>query len=135
MEGIENKNGNDSDVIKKFLLEISGKFKTRSTVEFSNYEEAMEIFNMHFKEAKKSLILYEVHKSALDGSIVKKVPVLNTAKHAERMRELEEEERLKAFYNKETKPSSPGSSTSFTFSASSPSSSLIVVVVAFVVCS
>ena len=124
MEGIENNNENDSNVIKKFLLEISGKFKTSSTVEFSNYEEALELFNKHSKEGKKNLILYEVHKSALDGSTVKKVPVLNTSKHAERMRELEEEERLNAFYNKEgNSPSPRGSSPSFSSSSSAYSTS------------
>ena len=94
MEGSENNNdNNDSNIIKKFLLEITGKFKSSSTVEFSNYEEALESFNQHSKNGK-NLILYEIHKSTLDGSVVKKVPVLNTSKHAERMRILEEEARV-----------------------------------------
>ncbi|GKS61952.1 hypothetical protein YTPLAS21_14100 [Candidatus Nitrosocosmicus sp.] len=93
MEDPENNNENDSNIIKKFLLEITGKFKSSSTVEFSNYEEALESFNQHSKSGK-NLILYEVHKSTLDGSVVKKVPVLNTSKHAERMRILEEEARV-----------------------------------------
>ncbi|WP_148686663.1 hypothetical protein [Candidatus Nitrosocosmicus hydrocola] len=93
MEGSENNNDNDSNIIKKFLLEISGKFKSSSIVEFSNYEEALESFNQHSKSGK-NLILYEIHKSTLDGSVVKKVPVLNTSKHAERMRILEEEARI-----------------------------------------
>jgi hypothetical protein len=91
MEGLDNNNDNNSNIIKKFLLEISGKFKTSSTVEYSNYEEALESFNQHSKSGK-NLILYEIHKSSLDGSVVKKVPVLNTSKHAERMRIREEEE-------------------------------------------
>ena len=96
MEGSENNNdNNDSNIIKKFLLEITGKFKSSSTVEFSNYEEALESFNQHSKNGK-NLILYEIHKSTLDGSVVKKVPVLNTSKHAERMRILEEEARVNA---------------------------------------
>lgn len=94
MEGSENNNdNNDSNIIKKFLLEITGKLKSSSTVEFSNYEEALESFNQHSKSGK-NLILYEIHKSTLDGSVVKKVPVLNTSKHAERMRILEEEARV-----------------------------------------
>lgn len=93
MEDPENNNENDSNIIKKFLLEITGKFKSSSTVEFSNYEEALESFNQHSRSGK-NLILYEVHKSTLDGSVVKKVPVLNTSKHAERMRILEEEARV-----------------------------------------
>ncbi|HEU5121060.1 MAG TPA: hypothetical protein VFT71_08730 [Candidatus Nitrosocosmicus sp.] len=98
MEGLDNNNDNDSNIIKKFLLEISGKLKTSSTVEFSNYEEALESFNQHSKSGK-NLILYEIHKSSLDGSVVKKVPVLNTSKHAERMRMLEEEARVNSTPN------------------------------------
>lgn len=93
MEELDNNNDNNSNIIKKFLLEITGKFKPSSTVEFSNYEEALESFNQHSKSGK-NLILYEVHKSSLDGSVIKKVPVLNTSKHAERMRVLEEEARV-----------------------------------------
>jgi hypothetical protein len=93
MEDPENNNENNSNIMKKFLLEITGKFKSSSIVEFSNYEEALESFNQHSKSGK-NLILYEVHKSTLDGSVVKKVPVLNTSKHAERMRILEEEARV-----------------------------------------
>ncbi len=123
MEGLDNNNDNNSNIIKKFLLEISGKFKTSSTVEFSNYEEALESFNTYSKDVKKNVILYEVHKSTLDGSTVKKVPVLNTSKHAERMREVEEEERVRAFYNRESPSSSPSSSAFSTSPNSSSSSS------------
>ncbi|MBA2268794.1 MAG: hypothetical protein H0X03_09585 [Nitrosopumilus sp.] len=98
MEGIKDNNDSDSNldpkdesgITKKFLIEIFGKFKTTSTIELSNYEEALELFNQRSKEGK-NLILYEIHKSLNDGSIVKKVPVLNTSKHAERMRVLQEE--------------------------------------------
>ena len=93
MEGIDDKNNNDSnldpnddtDITKKYLIEIVGKFKNTSTIELPNYEEALELFNQRSKEGK-NLILYEIHKSKIDGSMVKKVPVLNTSKHAERMR-------------------------------------------------
>jgi hypothetical protein len=122
MEEIENNNEDDSHVIKKFLLEVSGKIKTSSTVEFSNYQEALELFEKHFKDGKRNVILYEVHKSSLDGTTVKKVPVLNASKHAQRMRELEEEERRRAFYDRQAKPSAGGSSTP-SFSSSPPSSS------------
>ena len=97
MEGIKDNNENDSNldpkddtgITKKFLIEITGKFKTTSTIELSNYEEALELFNQRSKEGK-NLILYEIHKSKIDGSIGKKVPVLNSSKHAERMRVLPE---------------------------------------------
>ncbi|VFJ12478.1 hypothetical protein [Candidatus Nitrosocosmicus franklandus] len=121
MEGIEDNNENDSNVIKKFLLEISGKFKTSSTVEFSNYEEALDLFNRYSKEGKKTLILYEVHKSAIDGATVKKVPVLNTSKHEQRLRELEEEERIRAFYEKKNNPTPSVSAISSSTAPGSPS--------------
>ena len=93
MEGIDDKNNNDSnldpkddtEITKKYLIEIVGKFKNISTIELPNYEEALELFNQRSKEGK-NLILYEIHRSKIDRSMVKKVPVLNTSKHAERMR-------------------------------------------------
>jgi len=95
MEGIDEKNNSDSnldpkedsEITKKFLIEIIGKFKTSSTIELSNYEEALDLFNQRSKDGK-NIILYEIHKSKIDGSIVKKVPVLNSSKQAERMRVL-----------------------------------------------
>lgn len=96
MEGIKDNTDSDSnldpekdiEITKKFLIEMPGKFKTTSTIELSNYEEALELFNQRSKQGK-NLILYEIHKSLNDGSIVKKVPVLNTSKHAERIRSLQ----------------------------------------------
>jgi hypothetical protein len=98
MEGIDDKNDSgsnldpkdDTGITKKYLIEIVGKFKSTSTIELSNYEEALELFNQRSKEGK-NLILYEIHKSKIDGSVVKKVPVLNTSKYAERKRVLQEE--------------------------------------------
>lgn len=121
MEGIEDTNENESNTIKKFILEISGKFKVNSTVEYSNYQEALESFDQHSKSGK-NLILYEVHKSTLDGSVVKKVPVLNTSKHAQRLRMLEEEKaREKALSQKGSGvPASPADYSSSP--SSSPSS-------------
>jgi hypothetical protein len=85
----------DTTTIKKFVLEISGKLRNSSTVEFTNYEDALQLFDQQSKEGK-NLILYEVHKSSVDGTVVKKVPVLNTSKHAERMKILEEEAKANA---------------------------------------
>ncbi len=92
MEGFKDNNDSDSNldpeedtkISKKYLLEIVGKFKSSSTIELSSYEEALELFNQRSKEGK-NIILYEIHKSKIDGSIAKKVPVLNTSKHAERI--------------------------------------------------
>jgi hypothetical protein len=122
MEASENNNdNNDSNIIKIFLLEISGKFKISSTVEYSNYEEALDSFNQHSKSGK-NLILYEIHRSTLDGSVVKKVPVLNTSKHAERMRMLEEEARLKSLSQNQNQANSQSGPQSPYSSSSSPSS-------------
>ncbi|MDN5845496.1 MAG: hypothetical protein L0H53_04385 [Candidatus Nitrosocosmicus sp.] len=120
MEGIKDKNDGDSnldpkedsEITKKFLIEIIGKFKTSSTIEFSNYKEALDLFNQRSKEGK-NLILYEIHKSKIDGSIVKKVPVLNTSKHTERMRVLEEE-------LKEANPASNGTVNASVSTSPSP---------------
>jgi hypothetical protein len=98
MEGIKDNHDSESNLdpkdetglTKKFLIEIIGRFKSTSTIEFSDYQEALELFNQRSKEGK-NLILYEIHKSLNNGSIVKKVPVLNTSKHAERMRALQDE--------------------------------------------
>lgn len=122
MEASENNNdNNDSNIIKIFLLEISGKFKISSTVEYSNYEEALDSFNQHSKSGK-NLILYEIHRSTLDGSVVKKVPVLNTSKHAERMRMLEEEARLKSLSQNQNQANSQSGPQSQYSPSSSPSS-------------
>ncbi|KAA2279357.1 hypothetical protein [Candidatus Nitrosocosmicus sp. SS] len=85
----------DTTTIKKFVLEISGKLRNSSTVEFTNYEDALQLFDQQSKDGK-NLILYEVHKSPVDGTVVKKVPVLNTSKHVERMKALEEEAKANA---------------------------------------
>ena len=95
MEGIDEKNNSDSnldpkedlEITKKFLIETIENSKTSSTVELSNYEEALDLFDQRSKEGK-NIILYEIHKTKIDGSIVKKVPVLNSSKQAERMRVL-----------------------------------------------
>lgn len=119
MEGIDDKNNGDSnldsngdtEITKKYLIEIVGKFKNTFTIELPNYEDALELFNQRSKEGK-NLILYEVHKSKIDGSTIKRVPVLNTSKHAERMRVLEEE-------LKDSNPANNGT-VSAPVSASSP---------------
>ena len=122
MEGIKDNHDSESNLdpndetglTKKFLIEIIGKFKSTSTIEFSDYQEALEIFNQRSKEGK-NLILYEIHKSLNNGSIVKKVPVLNTSKHAERMRALQDEV-------KESNPAINGT-VNASITTSSPSSS------------
>jgi hypothetical protein len=98
MEGIDEKNNSksnldpkeDLEIIKIFLIEVIAESNISSTVELSNYDEALDLFNQRSKEGK-NIILYEIHKSKINGSVVKKVPVLNSSKYAERMRPLQEE--------------------------------------------
>jgi hypothetical protein len=120
MEGIDKKNNSDSnldpkedlEITKKFLIEVSGESETSSSVELSNYEEALDLFNQSSKEGKNT-ILYEIHKSKIDGSVVKKIPVLNSSKHAERMRAPQEE-------SKEANPSSDATVNAPVSTPSSP---------------
>lgn len=109
--GFENENEKDDNVIKKFVLEIAGKLRNSSTIEFTNYEDALQSFDHHSK-AGKNLILYEVHRSPSDGSVVKKVPILNTSKHAERMKILEEEAKANALSQPSGSNVLPGLSSS-----------------------
>jgi hypothetical protein len=93
MEGIDEKKNNDSnldpkedlEITKKFLIEVIGESDTNSTVELSDYEQALDLFEQGSKEGK-NIILYEVHKSKIDESVVKKVPVLNSSTYAARIR-------------------------------------------------
>lgn len=100
--GFDNENKNKDNVTIKFVIEITGKFKSNSTIEYTDYQEALAMFNQYAKEGK-NLVLYEVQKSAVDGSLVKKLPVLNTSKHAERMKILEEEAKINALHNQDNK--------------------------------
>ena len=50
-----------------------------SSEEFEDYHQALSMFNNISKDGTQ-VILYEIKKSPLDGSIVKKTPVLNSKK-------------------------------------------------------
>jgi len=54
--------------------------------EFEDYSKALELFN---SKSSEDVILYEVQRTLSDGSIVKKVPILNTKKSRKRMEELD----------------------------------------------
>ena len=55
--------------------------------EFEEYPKALELFNS--KTPENDVILYEVQRSVLDGSITKKIPILNTKQSKKRQEELE----------------------------------------------
>jgi len=50
-----------------------------SSEEFEDYHQALSMFNNTLKDGTQ-VILYEIKKSPVDGSIVKKTPLLNSKK-------------------------------------------------------
>ncbi|MGI0001073.1 MAG: hypothetical protein ACRD6Q_07590, partial [Nitrososphaeraceae archaeon] len=50
-----------------------------SSEEFEDYHQALSMFN-NISNNGTQVILYEIKKSPVDGSIVKKTPVLNSKK-------------------------------------------------------
>lgn len=70
--------------------------------EFEEYPKALELFN--YKSPENDVILYEVKRSVLDGSIVKKIPILNTKQSKMRQEELErkKEEEIQKIKKEET---------------------------------
>ena len=59
-----------------------------SVEEFDDYMKALDLFNVKSNQGEDT-ILYEIQKSKLDGSIVKRIPILNTKQSKKRKEELE----------------------------------------------
>ena len=59
-----------------------------SVEEFDDYSKALDLFNLKSNQGEDT-ILYEIQKSKLDGSIVKRIPILNTKQSKKRKEELE----------------------------------------------
>jgi hypothetical protein len=74
---------NIPNVKKVWIVEWSSKFEKSSTNEILNYREALEVFNEKTKE-EKNTILYEIQKSALEDTVIKKIPILNSSKYTKR---------------------------------------------------
>ena len=55
--------------------------------EFDDYSNALDLFNLKSNQGEDT-ILYEIQKSKLDGSIVKRIPILNTKQSRKRKEEL-----------------------------------------------
>lgn len=72
----------DSNVHAKSWMVEWGKI----IEEFKDYSKALELFN---SKSSEDVILYEVQRTLSDGSIVKKIPILNTKKSRKRMEELD----------------------------------------------
>ena len=73
--------GDSNEHVKSWMVEW-GKINE----EFEDYSKALELFN---SKSSEDVILYEVQRTLSDGSIVKKVPILNTKKSRKRMEELD----------------------------------------------
>ena len=59
-----------------------------SVEEFDDYSKALDLFNIK-SEQDEDIILYEVQKSKINGSVIKRIPILNTKQSKKRKEELE----------------------------------------------
>ncbi len=76
-----------SSIEKVWVIDWNNKFQRTSSQERANYLDALKIFNEKSKEGKNA-ILYEVQKSISNGKILKRIPILNSSKYAERKKDL-----------------------------------------------
>ena len=59
-----------------------------SIEEFEDYSKALDLFNIKSDQDEET-ILYEIQKSKIDGSIIKRIPILNIKQSKKRKEELE----------------------------------------------
>jgi hypothetical protein len=71
---------------KLWVIEWKKNLGKTSSVEKYNYAEALAIFNQKTSSGI-DVILYEVHRSPLDSSVIKKTPILNSVKARQRRKE------------------------------------------------
>lgn len=76
-----------SDIEKVWVIDWNNKSQRTSSEEMANYLDALKIFNEKSKEGENT-ILYEVHKSISNGKMLKRIPILNSSKYAERKKDL-----------------------------------------------
>ena len=76
-----------SNIEKVWVIDWNNKFQRTSSEERANYLDALNIFNEKSKEGKNA-ILYEVQKSIPNGKMLKRIPILNSSKYAERKKDL-----------------------------------------------
>lgn len=69
--------------IKSWEVEWSSSIE-----EFNDYSKALDLFNLKSNQGEDA-ILYEIQTSKVDGSIVKRIPILNTKQSKKRKEELE----------------------------------------------
>ena len=76
-----------SNIEKVWVIDWNNKFQRGSSEERTNYLDALKVFNEKSKEGK-NVILYEVQKSISNGKMLKRIPILNSSKYAERKKDL-----------------------------------------------
>jgi hypothetical protein len=69
--------------IKSWEVESSS-----SVEEFDDYSKALDLFNIKSDQDEEP-ILYEIQKSKINGSILKRIPILNIKQSKKRKEELE----------------------------------------------
>jgi hypothetical protein len=75
--------GDSIEPRKLWVIEWKETFGKTLSEEKYNYAEALAIFDQKTSN-RIDAILYEVHRSPLDSSVVKKTPILNSIKARER---------------------------------------------------
>lgn len=77
-----NSDGGSQGFTKTWIIEWTSSLGKRSRQEKDDYSLALELFNEKSKQGEA--LLYEIQKSILDGSITKRVPILNSKKAKKR---------------------------------------------------
>jgi hypothetical protein len=101
--------GDSIEPRKLWVIEWKETFGKTLSEEKYNYAEALAIFDQKTSN-RIDAILYEVHRSPLDSSVVKKTPILNSIKARQRRKEESEstrhEDPAKQRTKRDNKPSS-----------------------------
>jgi hypothetical protein len=77
-----NSDGGSQGFTKTWIIEWTSSLGKRSRQEKDDYSSALELFNEKSKQGEA--LLYEIQKSILDGSITKRIPILNSKKAKKR---------------------------------------------------
>ena len=80
-----NSDGGPRDFTKTWIIEWTSRLGKRSRQEKDDYSLALELFDQKSKQGE--VLLYEIQKSITDGSILKKIPILNSKKAKKRKEE------------------------------------------------
>ena len=77
-----NSDGGSQGFTKTWIIEWTSSLGKRSRQEKDDYSLALELFDEKSKQGE--VLLYEIQKSITDGSILKKIPILNSKKAKKR---------------------------------------------------